>query len=246
MTQDRVIKYVLEFPEGNFLIISRPNDSVHTPYFLPHHSNKAYHATSKAQHLMGKFHHQMVSQSEEIHDYNLTYEIEGKDLISARLITATSKSKGKLANTKRLKKLQKDFKNEKLVLIERPLSPEIEKIAKFPDGRFLIQIRDFEHNNFRTLLIGRPGNYKKVNIHEAGFGGGKTVYTTKENIQIVLPSGNNPVYGSIQLEYIIGYNRKNLQSYGIPTPPSEPHLDPFYQHKARTKRTLGKVFKPKL
>ncbi len=228
MTANKKIDFVLQFPEGNFLIAGG------TPYFMPEGGDKAYLGWGEKKELLGKFHHKLETRSEDFKKYDLTYEIEDGDLIAARLITPFNRSAGKLADDAAVAKLNDDLENGHLELKGRARPPHITRAAKFGDGRLLLLIDGLEKESRHTLLIGTPGNYEQIGLGSGVQGGNSFYYKTEDGTDLALPYGYGgpkhdeaPQYGNEYLAYIPVENAQDLAAFGVDFTAPDPHLDPF-------------------
>jgi len=228
MSTNKKIDYVLQFPEGNFLIAGG------APYFMPEGSDKAYLGWGAKKELMGKVHHNIETTSDKFKKYDLTYEIEDGALIAARLITPFNRSAGKLADDATLQKLNDDLQNDRLELRGRPNPPHITRAAKFGDGRLLLLVEGLEENTRHTLLIGQPGNYEQIKLTNGVQGGNSFYYKTEDGIDLALPygfggpqEGETPQYGDEYLGYLPLKDPHDFDSFGIDIAAADPHLDPF-------------------
>ncbi|TVQ84158.1 MAG: hypothetical protein EA357_03605 [Micavibrio sp.] len=223
MSADKKIDFVLQFPEGNFLIAGG------TPYFHPEGSDKAYLGWGEKKELLGKFHHKIETRAEEFKKYDLTYEVEDGELIAARLITPFNRSAGKLADEATVAKLNDDLENGRLELKGRARPPHITRAAKFGDGRLLLLVDGLKTESRHTLLVGTPGNYEEIGLKNGIQGGSSFYYKTENDTDLALPYGNGetPQYGNEYLAYIPVDNAQDLAAFGVDFTAPDPHLDPF-------------------
>lgn len=246
MPANQKIDFVLQFPEGNFLIAGG------TPYFLPEGSDKAYLGWGEKKELLGKFHHKLDTRAEDFKKYDLTYEVEDGALIAARLITPFNRSAGKLADEATVQKLNDDLENGRLELKGRTNPPHITRAAKFGDGRLLLLIDGLDKKERHTLLIGTPGNYEQVKLGSGVQGGNSFYYKTEDGVNLALPYGYGgpkhdepPQYGDEYLAYIPVENAQDLAAFGINITPPAPHLDPFCKEMKQQKTAPAQSSKPR-
>jgi hypothetical protein len=238
MPTNKVIDYVLKFPEGDFLIAGG------APYFMPEGSDKAYLGWGEKKELLGKFHHKIETRSEDFKKYDLTYEVEDGELIAARLITPFNRSAGKLADAATVAKLNDDLENGRLELQGRANPPHITRAAKFGDGRLLLLIDGLDKKERHTLLIGTPGNYEQIGLGSGVQGGNSFYYKTADGKDLALPYGYGgpkhdeaPQYGDEYLAYIPVDNAQDLAAFGVNITPPAPHLDPFCKEVADQRKS---------
>ena len=232
MTAPKKIDYILEFPEGDFLIVNN------APYFMPQDSDKAYMGWGARKELMGKIHHEIGTQSDQFEKFDLTYEVEDDSLIAARLITPFSRSAGKLGNDEKIAKLESAIEDGSLELMGQPKKPFICRAANFEDGRTILLMENIEEGKRHTLLVGTPNNYEKVEITNGVQGGCSFYYQTEDKQRVEFPygfggpqPGEPPMFGDEELTYIDVKDETDFEAFGVEVNGPEPHLDPFFDGK---------------
>jgi hypothetical protein len=257
-THKSQITMALLFEEGTFI-----QCDYGSLYFIPPNgSDKAYQCWGNRNELMGKHHYNFDTQSTDTEKfgpdtprnmqkkYDLTYEIEDGELISARLITKTTKSKGQLADETLIAVLNDDLENSRLTLKNKENPPSISRAAKFSDGTLLILASGLEEENRHTLLKGTPGNFEKIEITNGVQGGASFYYKTLDGKKVEFPSGlmgpgrdDRPVFDDRVLEYITDFDHHDFAAFGIKVDEPEPHLDPFFNPTKKAPASPKAAFK---
>ena len=233
---DRQIDTVLEFPEGDFLITSRPTISSQGIYFMQPGSDKAYLGWGPENELMGKIHRRLPSSCEQFKEYDVTYEIEDDALIAARLITPFSKSAGQLAAPSKVKKLNDNLQNGTLQLVGKYSPPAISCAARLPNGETLLVVEGLKEQDYDySLFIGQPGNFEEFTLTKGLQGGRKMIWTgaeTGNKLEYIYRGSSSggrekPSYGDDILAYIELDDYEDLTQFGLEVDTPDPHLDPF-------------------
>ncbi len=237
------ITLALTFDKGTFIEVNGSN-----LYFIPSEGgDKAYMCQGSRSELMGKVHRELQTQSTDSSifppsrtnrksTYDLTYEVEDGELISARLIAPGIKTKGNLADPMLVQVLEDDLENGRLTLVRKENPPAISRLAKFNDGELLILVSGLDKDSRHTLLKGTPGNFEKIEITNGIQGGNSLYYKTLDGKRVDFPyslSGPKrsepPIFDDRVLEYVTDYDAHDLDTFGIAYAKPEPHLDPFYR-----------------
>ena len=225
------VKHALRFPEGLFLLTQ--NDGL---YFLPDGHSTAYQCYGEKKELHGKVARTMKSTNPAVKTYDVAYEFEDGQLLSARLITRTTRSKGVLAGDAERDVLTQGLQDGTITLRSANGGPHLCSASKLPDGRTLLHVRQLPGHDYETLLLGTPGSYKKLDIGTGIQGGNSFYFNLKDGTRVSLPSdfsGNVPrgeqaSFGDQPLTYDrLTRTEQDFVTYGLDSVLPGPHLDPF-------------------
>lgn len=231
MTQTPALQHALYFKEGTFLMMA--NDGV---YFLPHGHAKAYLCYGEKKELFGKVSRTMKSTNPDVKSYSLTYEFEGTELLAARLLTPAGRSKGTLLPRAFCATLERQLNDGSLTLQRPQNPPHMCTVSRLPDGQILLHVRELPGHDYETLWLGKPGDYRKLEIAQAVQGGSSFYFTLKDGTRVELPRGlmggtrpgEYPKFSDDIITYLPQDNSgKDFETYGLAVAKPAPHLDPY-------------------
>jgi len=231
------VKHALRFPEGLFLLTQ--NDGL---YFLPDGHDTAYQCYGEKKELHGKIARSMKSTNPAVKSYDIAYELDEGQLLSARLITRTTRSKGVLVDDAERDALAQRFTDGSINVRTAHGGPHLCSVSRLPDGQSLIQVRQLPGHGYETLLLGKPGAYKVLDIGTGIQGGNSFYFTLKDGTRVSLPSdfsGNVPrgeaaSFGDQPLVYErLTRTEQDFVTYGLESVLPGPHLDPFSPELAK-------------
>jgi hypothetical protein len=221
------LSHVLKFAEGTFLIVDG------APYFLAPDNSAAYLAYGRREELLGKVRHQPETRAAAFKTYDLTYEFEDGELIAARLISPLGRSKGAAACPTLTAQFAAAVESGRLPLQKKVQPPGIVRAARLVDGRTLLMLENMPGEDFRSLMIGKPGAFEKLPVKNYVQGGAHFIFALEDGGRIDLPSGltgpgpgDFPSYNDEPMTYLDS-RRLDFAALGISVTRGKPHLDPF-------------------
>lgn len=219
MSIQQKIDKIIHFREG-FIILSD-----NRPYFMPIGGNAGYALdTYGKKELMGK-HHLALTSATGV-KYDLTYEYDGDDFISGRIIHGSYRSKGKDVSPENVAKMNKHLESGQFKLIEKIKEPSVSKACQFSDGRLLLLLTDLLDEKGNILMIQQEdGSYEKKKLVNGIIGGRTVMYKTEDGIPVKFEYGSHAVYGDRMLEEVKQVG--TIAAYGLDVKMPPPHLDPF-------------------
>lgn len=229
MTNIPQVSNILVFPEGSFLV------SGQSVYFYPG-GDKAYLGMGQQKELVGKYHHDLKTESADFDTYGLSYEIEDEELIAARLITPFNRSAGILADAIIVEKVNAALQDGSITLERKQNKSSIIRAARLADGRLIALLDSYDSGDLdRVVYMGQPGKLEKVEIASGVQGGNSFYFNTKDGVRIALPydfggpkRDEPPQYGDEIITYIDVHDAYDLDQFGITAKEPAPHLDPFF------------------
>ena len=153
-------------------------------------------------------------------------------LRDARLVTGEHTVHGTLADQDFIQSLNGALAQNalKLYTTEDTRPDTIFNVARFVDGRYLIQMF-----NSNTLYLGTPGNYEKLQAKKVAQGGSSMYYRDIDGGDIALPWGmGEPRYGELptykgeELNYVKVSQKGDPAEFGLSVAAKLVHLSPFH------------------
>lgn len=227
------IKFALNFPQGLILMTNTGG-----AYFMPHTGTDAFSVYGERKELFGK---NAITVSENrdtgAGGYSIVYEFGNNNaLADARLVKKGETFRGTLVDDKIITALNDAVAQDKIKLYthQDTQPPKVYNVARFADGRLLVQMHDWQ------LYIGTPGNFTKVDAEGTVQGGGSRYYKLKNGGEIALPYGYGGPNGEIPTFDGEEMNWIKIQSddparIGLVFPEGIKHLDPFSPQLAAAK-----------
>ena len=222
------VKHALRFPEGLFLLTQ--NDGL---YFLPDGHDTAYQCYGEKKELHGKIVRTMKSTDPAVKSYDLAYEFDEGELLSARLVTRTTRSKGMLADAKETTDIVRRLADGRIKLRSVHEAPTIYGACRMADGDMLLHVYNLPGHKYYSLLRGQPGAYKLLDIAQGVQGGNSHCYTLKDGTAVELnwqdkQFRNVWTFGGQPMQPLpLTYSEKDLATHGLQMADIGPHLDPF-------------------
>ncbi len=223
-------------------------------YYLAADGVNAYEMYGDNKELLGKIALTITPRKDLIGNdvaYTLTYEFEGADFISARLIEGTRRIAGTAFDEKTKAQLQDKITQGQITLHKTPnlvRPPYISRAAKNRDNYWLLLVDNLPDANGvikrHGLFVVKDGVTKELTITQAIQGGSTFHFRTAEGIDVDMPyslggpsRGQCATANDVAFAYVDESHKLNMADFGIKVPELTPpaHYTPFYDLSAPSK-----------
>jgi len=244
MPAKQEIKFALNFPQGLILMTNAGG-----AYFMPHTGADAFQVYGEHKELFGK-HAITIAQNYQTRDpgFSIVYEFgDNGALTDGRLVRQNETFRGTQVDAETVKKLNDAINQDKIKLYSTrdTQPPQVYNVARFADGRLLIQLHDWQ------LYIGKPGSFEKVDATGTIQGGGSKYYKhNKTGGTIALPyglggpNGEIPTFDGEEMNWI-KIDSHDPAKFGLVLPQGVKHLDPFSPEVTPVKPSAPKAATPR-
>ncbi len=226
---DNSVSFALSFPQGHILFMQRGGT-----YFVPAHAMDGFQIYGESKELFGKKAITVnTSRTTGAQDYSVVYEFnDAQHLTDARLVTRGHTLHGTLASQDTVDSFNGALAQGALTLYTTrdTQSDSIFNVARLTDGRYLIQM-----SNTKTLYLGTPGNYRRLDAHLYLQGGNSMYYKDSDGGDIRLPwsyggprGGELPTFKGEEMNYVMPKQNGDPAEFGLTLPPKPAHLSPFH------------------
>lgn len=237
------ITFALEFPQGTIFFMEEKGHAKYNTlhlgrvYFKPAGGNDAFIVPGERRELFGKCAITIRDNTKTGEaGYSIVWEFAADGaLADARLVNKNRTVRGGLAAAAAVAQLDADIAAGALALREKENADEVFNVARFPDGRLLIQL-----SNKNELYLGTPGHYTRLDASPVASLGNYRIYETAEGTVIRLPHylrvspslgqatgpKDEPSFGGQKLEYLDVEPGADPKAFGLVLKKAE-HLNPF-------------------
>lgn len=239
-TDKSEIKFALAFPQGHILFMAAG-----VIYFLPNDGDRAYMVYGERKELFGKNAVSVQGNRQTGEEgYSVVYEFaEDGALYDARLVSRGQTLRGSLAPQNVVDTISAGIGQGAITLLtpDQTRPESIVNVARFPDGRLLVQL-----SKERALYVGTDGNFTKIDARLHAQGGSTMIYRLGTGGTVYLPwsfggpaRGEAPKYEETELSYL---HNPTAESIGFTLDQGIKPLTPFSAEVL--KNTQGAAPKP--
>lgn len=223
MTTPALLKFALQFPQGAMLFFQGGQhalNGVGDVYFLPRGGTDAFMLDGMQSSCAGETTLAVFKDKDlGIPPYDVVYRLDENGRPAAAQLRHDGRSTdGACMPDDDFGALQAAVSDGKIRLhdLAAQQPPRVFNIARFADGRLLVQLL------FRAeLYLGTPGNFQKLDVKLAGRQGNSRIYELPDGERIDLPwtaAGPGlepPVFKGVTLQYLNFYTGDAPAKYGL-------------------------------